>query len=675
MQGSASAPHPGEIAYRPDIDGLRALAVIVVVLFHARLGVFSGGYTGVDVFFVISGFLITSIIWREAQAGKFSIASFYERRIRRIFPALAVVVAATLAVGALILAPHDFFLLGRSARATAAFYSNFYFNSQFGYFAPGAETQPLLHTWSLAVEEQFYLVAPLFLILLLRMASQHRTFLFFALLSASFAASAWGALGESKSAFFLPHSRAFELMIGMGLALGFQPAWRNNTAREGAAILGILLIAAASLLYSDATPFPGIAALAPCLGTALLISSATGKSTAVSRILSNSALVSIGKISYSLYLWHWPLFVFGEYLYDEPLPLTYRFGLIALAVALSILTYHFIEQPARRRTLLSQRGAIGAGVAAMAVLLGLSQGVIETRGWPQRLSPEIATFADLVAKSKMRPPCMDPEEDSASAAGCTIGAAGAADPTFLFWGDSHGVTLAPRMADVAAAKGVRGAVTVSGGCAPLLPQAIKNPLYNRMEKCRRMSRRVQDMLAHGAPGHVVIVGRWSYYFLGGYGRGNNENSTFDTGEPAKNYALFAESLKDTINAILATGRKVTLFGPIPELKTHLPNAMMKAMMRGEQRSFDIGYEDFMRRQGKTLRLLADLDSLRGVRVIYPHKILCDKSVCRTTTAEGLPYYIDDDHMGAYGSKAIEGALGDAIGFDAPFDDEGSARAQ
>ena len=191
-----------EQSYRPDIDGLRAVAVGIVVAFHAALGIFPGGYIGVDVFFVISGFLITSIIWREVETGTFSIAGFYERRIRRIFPALAVVMLATLAAGALLFAPQDYFLLGRSARATAGFFSNFYFNNQSGYFAPGVETQPLLHTWSLAVEEQFYLVAPFFLMLLARMQSGWRILLFLGLFAASLAVSTMGALDENQAAFF-----------------------------------------------------------------------------------------------------------------------------------------------------------------------------------------------------------------------------------------------------------------------------------------------------------------------------------------------------------------------------------------------------------------------------------------------------------------------------------------
>lgn len=661
-----TAEHNPDVAYRPDIDGLRAIAVGIVVLFHARLGLFPGGYTGVDVFFVISGFLISTIIWRELQAGKFTFAGFYERRVRRIFPALAVIMLVTLVLGALTYAPQDYATLGKSARATAAFYSNFFFNNQFGYFMPGAETQPLLHTWSLAVEEQFYLVAPFFLILLARIPATYRVLLFLALFAASLTISSIGALGESKGAFYLPHSRAFELMFGMALVIGLAPQWRNDTVREAAAFAGLAMIAAAAFAYSDTTPFPGLAAVVPCLGTMLLISTASNKSTMVSRALSIAPMVMIGKISYSLYLWHWPLFVFAEYQYGERLPVAYSLGLIAVAVALSLLTYYFVEQPARRRSFLTQRTAIGAGVLAMGLLAAGSHAIIETKGWPERLGPEVAAFAKTAQNAKVPPPCRDKGEESASAKGCTIGAKGDLPPTFLLWGDSHAVALSAEIANIAAAKGVKGEVAVVGGCGPFLPEAIKNDLYRR-EKCNMMSARARDMLKSGQFRHVVIAGRWAFYAEGNaYDNGKSEWNRFNTGDVVRNRSLFHDTLRSTVERVVATGRTVTLVGPIPELKGHLPNAMIRALMRKETRDFSLPYAVFAERNQAVLATLAELDKIAGVRVVYPHHALCDASSCKTT-ADGKPYYYDDDHLGLFGTKAIEGVLADAIDVSAAFD--------
>ncbi len=661
-----TAEHNPDVAYRADIDGLRAIAVGIVVLFHARLGLFPGGYTGVDVFFVISGFLISTIIWRELQAGKFTFAGFYERRVRRIFPALAVIMLVTLVLGALTYAPQDYATLGKSARATAAFYSNFFFNNQFGYFMPGAETQPLLHTWSLAVEEQFYLVAPFFLILLARIPATYRVLLFLALFAASLTISSIGALGESKGAFYLPHSRAFELMFGMALVIGLAPQWRNDTVREAAAFAGLAMIAAAAFAYSDTTPFPGLAAVVPCLGTMLLISTASDKSTMVSRALSIAPMVMVGKISYSLYLWHWPLFVFAEYQYGERLPVAYSLGLIAVAVALSLLTYYFVEQPARRRSFLTQRTAIGAGVLAMGLLAASSHAIIETKGWPERLGPEVAAFAKTARDAKVPPPCRDKDEESASAKGCTIGAKGDLPPTFLLWGDSHAVALSAEIANIAAAKGVTGEVAVVGGCGPFLLEAIRNERFLR-DKCNVMARRVGEMLEAGAYRHVVIAARWAVYSEGNrYDNGALESDRFDTGDIAETRRLFRETLRGTVKRVLATGRTVTLIGPIPELRSHLPNAMLRALMRGETRDFSLPFEVFAERQAAVLATLGELDQMPGVRVIYPHTELCDGTACRTNDG-GKPLYYDDDHLGLFGTKAIKDSLARAIDFTAPFE--------
>ena len=509
-------------------------------------------------------------------------------------------------------------------------------------------------------------MAPFFLMLLARMQSGWRILLFLGLFAASLAVSTMGALDENQAAFYLPHSRAFELMMGMALVIGLGPVWRNDTVREMAAVAGIAMILAAALLYSSATPFPGLAAAVPCLGTALLISTAAARPTMVSRALSAAPVVMLGKVSYSLYLWHWPLFVFAEYQYGERLPLSHRIGLIALAVALSFLTYWFVEQPARRRTpAVSRRAVIATGVAAMAVLVVVSQGVVETRGWPQRLAPELVAFEQAATRSKVRPVCQDPKEASASAPGCEIGSTRAAKTTFLFWGDSHAVTLSQQMSLVAQSLGLRGAAAVVGGCPPLLMAEAKDPIYLRKPKCHEVSNRVTFLLQRKDITDVVIAARWAYYTEGDLDAGQ-ETNRFNTGDIVRNREIFAASLRGTIERIRATGHRVTLIGPIPELKSHLPNAMMKAMMRGEQRDFSLPFASFARRQVETFKLLSALDAMPGVRVVYPHKVLCDATTCRTT-ANGMPLYFDDDHLGSFGTKEIESVLADTLNVNAPFD--------
>ncbi|HPG88702.1 MAG TPA: acyltransferase, partial [Hyphomicrobium sp.] len=279
------------ITYRPEIDGLRAVAVLAVVLFHAKLGPFTGGYVGVDVFFVISGFLITSIVVREIKAQTFSFADFYERRIRRIFPALFVIMFAAFVAGWFLLTPKDYQDFARSAMNTSVFVSNFAFNQHAGYFAPASDTQPLLHTWSLAVEEQFYVIAPVALLLLYRLTPRQRVGIFAVIFFASLAAAEFGVRNESSWAFYLVHARAWELMVGMALALGIVPDLRSRVGAEALGLAGLGLIALAIFRYTPETAFPGLAALAPCIGAGLVISSTSQQSTLVQRVLATAPMV------------------------------------------------------------------------------------------------------------------------------------------------------------------------------------------------------------------------------------------------------------------------------------------------------------------------------------------------------------------------------------------------
>lgn len=288
--------------YRPDIDGLRAVAVLGVILYHFEVWPFSGGFVGVDVFFVISGYLITGIIANDLQADRFSILTFYQRRVRRILPALVACVAATSVAGLFILLPNELQDLGQSLIATALFASNIYFWSQSGYFAPAADTQPLLHTWSLAVEEQFYIAFPLILAAVWRWNRRALvpTLLVLALLSLG--VSAYQVQQAPQAAFYLSIGRGWELLVGSLIAL-----CRSHLDKVPAtcAWLGLAAIVASLVGYNEQMPFPGLAALLPCLGAAAIIVSAPG--TMVGNFLSSSPMRGIGLISYSLYLWHWPI--------------------------------------------------------------------------------------------------------------------------------------------------------------------------------------------------------------------------------------------------------------------------------------------------------------------------------------------------------------------------------
>ncbi|MFC3695314.1 acyltransferase family protein, partial [Chenggangzhangella methanolivorans] len=329
--------------YRPEIDGLRAVAVLSVLLYHAA-GLVPGGFVGVDVFFVISGYVITKTIAADLAAGSFGLWSFYERRIRRIAPALGVTILATAAASAAILLPIDLEAMGKSAIAAALMVSNMLFWGQAGYFDAAAQAKPLLHTWSLGIEEQFYLIFPLLVAGLWRFARRAVVPVLAVLAAASFAASIWHLPVDPDDVFYLAPYRFWELLIGALIAL------RPARALEGSAFafLGLGLIAGAVLLYDDKTLFPGLAALAPTLGAALAINGAR-EGMAAARLLAARPLVLVGKISYSLYLVHWPLIVLVEYRQDARLDATEAWLVIAVSLVLAWISWHFVEQPFRAK--------------------------------------------------------------------------------------------------------------------------------------------------------------------------------------------------------------------------------------------------------------------------------------------------------------------------------------
>ena len=653
---SSGQPHSA-LAYRSDIDGLRAIAVLSVIIFHAKLGLFPGGFVGVDVFFVISGYLIASIILREEEKGAFSLARFYERRIRRIFPALLVVILFCAAVGALLLTPNDYLLFGRSAFAAMSFWSNFYFSRQGGYFAPAAETQPLLHTWSLGVEEQFYLVAPFALLLLSRQLKRWRAPIFWALFAASLGVSAWGVYREAQWAFFLPHSRAFELMCGVALAMGLAPRTHGRT-NEALAAVGLGMIAFTVVFYSAATPFPGFAALLPAVGAALLIhTSSDASQTMIARALSLPPVVYIGKISYSLYLWHWPLLAFAEYEYGHDLQAWHRALLLLAAVAISAASYRFIEQPARRMgPPVTRKVVFAAGAAAIILTAALSQIIVKGRGLPGRLDPEIAALArETPTRVQHGGLCgFGRDRQQRRDETCFIGDQSAPAPRFALWGDSHSAAVGPLIARSATDAGVKGYNVGRGGCPPLFGLENESSVFRR---CLTSARDMDRVLADPNVQQVILVGRWGLYAEGvaSLNEAATQPRRFVAHDDEANRAAFARVLVASVEKIRAAGKLVVIVGPVPEFELNVPAAFIKAAMRGARADITMGRATFNQRQRGVMPTLAKLSQMEGVRVVYPHLQLCDSLVCRATSG-GKALYVNDDHLSPTGALLIEQTL-------------------
>ena len=397
--------HP---AYRPEVDGLRALAVVPVILFHAGFTWFSGGYVGVDVFFVISGYLITTIILAEKSSGSFTIAGFYERRARRILPALFLVMLACLIPCWLWMMPKQLKEFSQSLVAVALFASNVIFWLTSGYFSSAAEERPLLHTWSLGVEEQYYVLFPLLVILLWPLGRRRMAWCLVALAVASLGLAEFVARRDAMANFYLAPSRAWELLIGSLLAFAAfaQPIHQrvSGTAAQLLSMLGVLLIVVAVFAFDKATPVPGVHALLPTLGTALVLGFAA-QGTYAARMLSAKWVVGIGLISYSAYLWHQPLFAFARIrLLDKPGPAV--LGALSMAsMALAYFTWRYVEAPFRNRKRVARLPLFAFSVAGSLLIMAIGLGGHASKGYPGRFDAATLGLIATASHSPQRDAC------------------------------------------------------------------------------------------------------------------------------------------------------------------------------------------------------------------------------------------------------------------------------
>lgn len=460
----SGAHHPG-VAYRADIDGLRSLAIIPVVLFHANLA-FPGGFVGVDVFFVISGFLITRIIYSDMVAGKFTYADFYERRLRRLLPAAFAVFAATTVWAWYKFAWFDLSSYGKSLAAAVAYVSNFNFYWETGYFNDDAMTKMLLHTWSLAVEEQFYIVVPVLLALLVRLVPARFIVTVLAVATVlSFILSIVLTDFRAVAAFYLLPARAWELGIGGLLALGGREWARGRYIGEALSLGGIGAILAACAFFSEATPFPGWHAAIPVLGCAALLAAGDAPGTVTGRILRARPLVFVGQLSYSLYLWHWPVMVAMTYGSDK-LSGSRSVVAIVISLLLAFASLHLIEQPVRRKKVLASRRQlfVFAGIGSL-LFIGGGIALYKADGVPQRFVDHARMEQWVIGDGVKRDPnaCFGRTSQQILLGDlCVSGKPGVA-PSFVLIGDSHAGSVAGAVFAAADILGVSGyQITASG---------------------------------------------------------------------------------------------------------------------------------------------------------------------------------------------------------------------
>jgi peptidoglycan/LPS O-acetylase OafA/YrhL len=500
---------PSATGYRTDIDGLRAIAVLPVVAYHISPRLVPGGFIGVDIFFVISGFLITQLLIRDIERGKFSIASFYDRRIRRIFPALLLVLLTTYVLGAIYCLPAEMVDLSKSIVAAVLSVSNFFFWMGSGYFDAPAISKPLVHTWSLAVEEQFYIFWPIFLFLGHRYFKPKLLWAMLAVAAASFALSVAGVFAFPNATFYLPFTRIWELAAGGCLAYGGLPAPLSTFWRNAAGLCGMALIAGSVFLINSDLPFPGPLALPPCAGAFLIILSGRDGQSLVGRLLSLPPLVFVGLISYSLYLWHWPIISFQKdytFLFSGMSEMMSKLVVIAVSFVAGILSWRFVEQPFRKGPLRpSNRVLRQEALGAVVLILGLAAVAWYSAGFPSRYSPrelEIARYLQYDAVAMFR------------ANRCFFSAPGIewsfspecltlskTKPNYLLLGDSHAAEL--HAAFSATFDKINFLQATATGCFPTVVHSL-----SESRKCSAAIDPIYaDFLLHKPIDRVLLVAR------------------------------------------------------------------------------------------------------------------------------------------------------------------------
>jgi len=636
------------LKYRADIDGLRAIAVLSVVGFHAFPNWVRGGFIGVDIFFVISGYLITTILFGNLANQSFSYRDFYARRIRRIFPALLLVMAATFAFGWYILLADEFEQLGKHVAAGAAFVSNVAFWSESGYFDTATESKPLLHLWSLAVEEQFYILWPVVLALAWR-RGRHVLALLVVVAIASFVVNAFTVRPYPDAAFYLPAARVWELAAGGILAYVrlHRPHYfaRGDDLQSG---LGLLLIAAGLLLLDKDKAFPGWWALLPVLGAFLCI--AAGPGAFFNRtLLGSRPMVWFGLISYPLYLWHWPLLAYARVLEGDMPSRNVRAGCMLAAIVLAWLTYRFLEQRVRRSRGPGAVRMLAGGTAALAVLGGLAAAsLLPARHSDPYLSRVAAATRDWTYPEGLAPAQLGPQKAWQIGTGAR---------KVLLFGDSHIEQYGPRAVRLAEEGGSASLNTLyfatKGGCPP-----IPNVFEDRNIDCDDWRTDILNHIRTTRPDAVVIGGCWNCYFIkqaianpgaqyddGYYYRDGitRIKHPFRGGQGAE----WAIRSLEWVLADLGQYTKVYLLLDNPIGQDFEPKRLITYNRLGDWSVTRVSPTVPMPVDQKFVDgRLRELAARSGAELIDPLPTLCKDDQCIRTEADGTPMYTDSDHLRA-----------------------------
>ena len=635
-------------SYRADIDGLRAIAVLLVLVFHFDLIPGNrAGFIGVDVFFVISGYLITSILIRQLDAGSFSFRAFYIARIRRLAPALTATLLLVMAAGVAQLFPDDLRELARQALAAQFYIANLYYWRNVNYFGLGTGNVFLLHMWSLAVEEQFYLLYPLAIVIVHRYAPRRLGLAIALGLVVSLALNVGFVAAKPEATFYLLPTRAWELLTGAMLLFGLRRR-RAAAADEGLGVLGVALLVAAVVAYRDDIPFPGFFAMLPVAGAACLLLSGESRPTAVSRLLALAPVTYIGKISYPLYLVHWPVNVLAQRAVGQNYGFAWRLASFMFSFGLAAVLYHAVENPFRHRRILADGRSLlrgyGAGLAATVLAFGV---VVATAGLPRRFPAEALRLAGYVNdRSPVLTECeFDGRRLQADADFCAIGKPGVR-PSWLVYGDSHAWAAHAAFDYWLASKGEAGLFMYRNSCPPI--EGIH--ILGDNGRCNAFNSAVAAFLETQADiGSVVLVSTWKQAPEGRLSR--ERDKMLPKGDAL---ALFDEKFAATLARLHRLGKRAYVWAPVPGASQNVPLALARATLAKRPADIEFTREQYFADNAFFFSAV-EKNRARIAVLLSPAEVLCASGRC-AATIDGNPAYFDNAHIANSGAVYWAGMM-------------------
>ena len=640
------------ILYRREIDGLRALAVVAVILFHAGFDKFSGGFVGVDIFFVISGYLITSIILKQKALGKFSLLDFYERRARRILPALFLIMLVSIPFAYLWLMPSHMKDFSKSLVAISTIASNILFFLESNYFDTASELKPLLHTWTLAVEAQFYFLFPLLLLMMWRFANQLTVVSLAVITVLSFALAQWGAYNRPEATFFLLPSRGWEIGIGVLIAFYLEQYPKlqiKGYFQEIGGLIGLILILYAIFTYSKMIPFPSVYTLAPTLGTALILIFAT-PSTLVGRLLSTRVFVGVGLISYSAYLWHYTIFVFVRVIFGKIKVIDYIL-LIALTFLIAYLTYRYVELPLKKKKLNLFKNFFLTSLLFLFLFISFGLYGYFTNGIEKRLNANALAFSKTIKRSS-EVNCSLPIND------CIVKAS--ETPSVLLLGDSNAYHFSRSLKEVTTNNGLSYYQLTMGGCLPLANyfRLEENNKFNK--NCINFNSTIREAISKNTKKIEVIVvsAAWLMY-LEGEDYFKIKTSLIEQ-QMVSNVKLsidgltilseserrenFGKYVHEVLLLLAAKSEKLIVVGPAPPLLVNFSNIKSFFDMEGVY-TYDFNMNSF------NFNKIIENNLNLNFFYIDIAKTLCAQKICLARDLYGS-FYGDNMHFSDYGQHTI-----------------------